>query len=204
MTRERNPEPKFVLEERRTCAGPPGAVLAHARERLEGLAFRIEHEGPRRLRARGLRMQSSRQPGLTFSRWIEVEVVGPAVGVRGDNGALRDLLAIVLIAPGGIALVVLAILLPILYFKGLPIPWLPAVLPALGIPLLISGIQAPIFIRVFGRRSREAVAAFADELARVGSQGEDEATRIGGEVAELPVAGELAAGLPRAAGRGDA
>ncbi len=172
MRSERDDEPHFRLEERRTCVGPPEAVLDHARERLTNLAFRIEHEGPRRLRARGLRMQSSRQPGLTFSRWIDVELVGPAVWVRGDNGAPRDLLAIVLIAPGGIALVVLAILLPILHFKGLPIPWLPAVLPVLGIPLLISAIQAPIFIRVFGRRSREAVAAFADELAGVGAEGD--------------------------------
>ena len=92
--------------------------------------------------------------------------------MRGDNGALRDLLAIVLIAPGAIALVILAILLPILHFKGLPIPWLPAVLPVLGIPLLISAIQAPIFIRLFGGRWREAVAAFADELAGVGGEAE--------------------------------
>jgi len=168
----REREPAFVFEERRPCSAPSDAVLAHAREHLTGLAFRIELEGPRRLRARGQRMQNSRQPGLTFSRWIEVELAGPAVWVRGDNGALRDLLAIVLIAPGAIALLILAILLPILHFKGLPIPWLPAVLPVLGIPLLISGIQAPIFIRVFGRRSREAVAAFADELARVGEDAE--------------------------------
>ena len=179
MRTKRDEEPHFRLEERRTIDSPPEAVLAYAREHLTGLAFRIEHEGPRRLRARGQRMQNSRQPGLTFSRWIEVELAGPAVWVRGDNGALRDLLAIVLIAPGAIALLILAILLPILHFKGLPIPWLPAVLPVLGIPLLISGIQAPIFIRVFGRRSREAVAAFADELARMGGQGK--ATRIGSE-----------------------
>lgn len=163
-------EDKTMHVEQRAFAGDVAAALEEARRVLGALAFRIEDEGERSLRAAGPGLTNSNQPGLNFSKRLEVEVHSGRLFVRADRAALKRLLNILLWVPTGLAVLVLSILLMVFASQGKDIPWLPVVVPAVFGPLVIVGIQIPIFRRVFGRKADRAQAAFADQLVLAGDK----------------------------------